>query len=115
VKKFAGFIAVTAAVVCGGAWIITLAVPGTDVARSVWVSAMAVVIVQAGAFAIARTMVPVNMIAGWGMGMLVRFFSLVLFGVFGVKSLGLSMQPALLSMAGFFFVSTLIEPVFLKP
>jgi hypothetical protein len=32
-----------------------------------------------------------------------------------VKALGLSMQPALLSMAGFFFVSTVIEPVFLKP
>jgi hypothetical protein len=115
VKRFAGFIAVTVAVVCGGAWIITLAVPGTDVARSVWVSAIAVVVVQVGAFAIARTMVPVNVIAGWGMGMLVRFFALVLFGVFGVKALGLSMQPALLSMAGFFFVSTLIEPVFLKP
>lgn len=114
-KRFAGFIAVTVAVVCVGAWVITLAVPGTGVARSVWASAIAVVIVQVGAFAIARTMVPVSVIAGWGMGMLVRFFALLLFGVFGVKALGLSMQPALLSMAGFFFVSTLIEPVFLKP
>ena len=62
-----------------------------------------------------RMMQPVNVIAGWGMGMVIRLITLVLFGMFGVKALGLALQPALLSMAGFFFVSTLIEPVFLKP
>ena len=46
---------------------------------------------------------------------MLRVIALVAFGLIGVKSLGLSMQPALLSMAGFFFVSTVIEPVFLKP
>jgi hypothetical protein len=115
VKQFAGFIASTIAIVCVGAWIITRAMPAQDVARSVWASAIVVMIVQALAFGIAWMMRPVNVIAGWGMGMLIRLLSLVLFGMFGVKALGLSLQPALLSMAGFFFVSTLIEPVFLKP
>jgi hypothetical protein len=115
VKHFAGFIAATIAVVCVGAWIIARAMPGQDVARSVWASAIVVMIVQAAAFSIAWMMRPVNVIAGWGMGMLLRLFALVLFGMFGVKALGLSLQPALLSMAGFFFISTLIEPVFLKP
>jgi hypothetical protein len=115
VKQFAGFIASTIAIVCVGAWIITQAMPGQDISRSVWASAMVVMVVQAAAFAIAWMMRPVNVIAGWGMGMLLRLFSLVLFGMFGVKALGLTLQPALLSMAGFFFVSTLIEPVFLKP
>jgi hypothetical protein len=115
VKTFAGFIAVTVAVVCVGAWIITRAVPGQDVSRSVWASAVAVVIVQAATFSIAWMMRPVNVIAGWGLGMVIRLITLVLFGMFGVKALGLALQPALLSMAGFFFVSTLIEPVFLKP
>lgn len=114
-KRFVGFIGATIAVVCLGAWIITRAVPGQDVSRSVWVSAIAVIAVQAATFSIAWMMRPVNVIAGWGMGMLVRLLTLVLFGMFGVKALGLSLQPALLSMAGFFFVSTLIEPVFLKP
>lgn len=114
-KQFAGFIASTIAIVCVGAWIITRAMPTQDVARSVWASAIVVMIVQALAFAIAWMMRPVNVIAGWGMGMLIRLLSLALFGMFGVKALGLSLQPALLSMAGFFFVSTLIEPVFLKP
>jgi hypothetical protein len=47
--------------------------------------------------------------------MMLRVIALVAFGFFGVKALGLSMEPALLSMAGFFFVTTVIEPVFLKP
>jgi hypothetical protein len=114
-KKFAGFSAVTIAISCIGAWLITLAVPGQDVARSVWASALTVVMVQAVAFSLARTMQPVNVIAGWGMGMLLRFIALVIYGFVGVKLLGLAMEPALLSLAGFFFVSTVIEPIFLKP
>jgi hypothetical protein len=81
----------------------------------VWASAITVVIVQALAFALVRMMQPTNVMAGWGLGMMLRVIALVAFGLFGVKALGLSMQPALLSMAGFFFVSTVIEPVFLKP
>jgi hypothetical protein len=115
VKRFAGFIGATIAVVCLGAWIITRAMPGHEIARSVRASAIAVVIVQAATFSIAWMMRPVNVIAGWGMGMVIRLITLVLFGMFGVKAFGLALQPALLSMAGFFFVSTLIEPVFLKP
>lgn len=114
-KKFTGFMAVTVAIVCVGAWVIARAVPGQDVARSVRASAITVVIVQAMTFSIARMMQPVNLMAGWGFGMLLRMLTLVMFGFFGVKALGLSLQPALLSMAGFFFVSTVIEPVFLKP
>jgi hypothetical protein len=114
-KKFGGFIAATIAVACVGAWLITLAVPGEDVSRAVWASAVTVVIVQGLAFGLVRIMQPTNVMAGWGLGMMLRVIALVAFGLFGVKALGLSMQPALLSMAGFFFVSTVIEPVFLKP
>ena len=38
----------------------------------------------------------------------------VIYGFVGVKLLGLSITPALLSLAGFFFVTTLVEPVLLK-
>jgi hypothetical protein len=115
VKRFGGFIAVTIAVVCLGAWGITRVVPGVGVSRSVWASAITVVIVQTMAFSLVRMMQPVNVMAGWGLGMMLRAVALVAFGFFGVKALGLSMEPTLLSMAAFFFVSTLIEPVFLKP
>jgi hypothetical protein len=114
-KKFAGFFAATVLVSCGGAWAVTLAVPGQDVARAVWMSAAIVVVVQMLAFALVRMMGPANVIAGWGLGSILRFVALVAYGLVGVKALGLSMQPALLSMAGFLFVSTVTEPVFLKP
>jgi len=114
-KRFGGFIAVTVAVTGLGAWMITRVVPGADVSRSVWASAITVVIVQALAFWLVRMMQPVNVMAGWGLGMILRAVTLVAFGFFGVKALGLAMGPSLLSMAGFFFVSTLIEPAFLKP
>ena len=114
-KRFAGFVAATAALSCGGAWAVTMFVPGAEVARSVWTSAAVVVVVQTLAFAMVKTMGPANMIAGWGLGMILRFIALVTFALAGVKAMGLSMQPALLSMAGFFFVTTVIEPVFLKP
>lgn len=101
--------------VCGGAWAVTMFVPGADVSRSVWTSAVIVVIVQLLAFGLVRMMGQPNVIAGWGLGMILRFVALIAYGLVGVKALGLSMQPAMLSMAGFFFVTTLIEPVFLKP
>jgi hypothetical protein len=115
VKKFGAFTLITIAICCCGAWAITLAVPGQDVARAVWTSAVIVMIVQPVAFQLVRLMGPLNVIAGWGLGSMLRGIVLVIFGFFGVKALGLSMEPALLSMAGFFFVSTVIEPVFLKP
>jgi hypothetical protein len=115
VKKFGGFLLVTVALCCVGAWGITLAVPGRDVSRAVWTSAVIVMIVQPLAFQLVRLMGPLNVIAGWGLGSMLRGVVLIVFGFFGVKAMGLSMEPALLSMAGFFFVSTVIEPVFLKP
>ena len=40
---------------------------------------------------------------------------LVLHAFVGVKALGLDSGPALLSLAGFLFVTMLVEPLFLKP
>jgi hypothetical protein len=113
--RFAQFLAVTVAISAFGAWIITLAVPGELVARSVWISAAATVVIQLLGFSLVKMMQPANVIAGWGLGMILRLFTLVLFGMFGVRAFGLAMAPAMLSLAAFLFVSTLIEPVFLKP
>ena len=110
-----GFVALTVVICCGGAWLVTLAIPGPEVARAVWTSAVVVLIVQPVAFQLVRLPGPQNVIAGWGIGAMLRGLVLVVFGFFGVKALGLAMEPALLSMAGFFFLSTVIEPVFLKP
>jgi len=114
-KKFASFLAVMIAVLAVVAWGITLVAHGGLVARSVWASVAVAVVIQAISFGLMRLMQPVNVMAGYALGMILRILSLVLFGYFGVPEFGLALQPALLSLAGFFFVSTLIEPFFLKP
>ena len=113
-KKFASFLAVTVAVLSLVVIVLTLVIHDDLAARSLWISAAAVVVVQAITFSLMRLMQPVNVMAGYALGFMVRIISLLLFGFFGVPGFGLSLQPALLGMAGFFFISTLIEPFFLK-
>jgi hypothetical protein len=111
----ATFAAVCAAIIIVAAWATTLFAREPAVSRAVWVSAAVALGVQLASFALTRASQPANVVAGWGSGMLIRFLALVLYGFVGAKALGLSMTPALLSLAGFLFVTTLVEPVFLKP
>lgn len=114
-KRWSMFAGVTAGTVLGTAWGITRLVPRAAVTRAVWVSAGVALVVQLGAFTLARAAQPANVVAGWGAGMLLRMLALAIYGLLVVRALGLEMQPALLSLAGFFFITTVIEPVFLKP
>lgn len=77
-------------------------------------SAVLAWVAQAMAFAIAWRLRRWNMMAAWTLGMLLRLVVLVLYGLVGVRALSLRAEPALVSMAVFFFLSTLIEPWFLR-
>lgn len=55
-----------------------------------------------------------NVIAGWGIGVALRFVALAIFALVAVPRLGLPLASALVGLAFFLFVSTLIEPLFLK-
>ena len=68
----------------------------------------------ASSFAIARAWSATNVMAGWGMGMLIRFIVLAIYALLSARVLGLPVAAALVSLAAFFFVSTLLEPVLLK-
>jgi hypothetical protein len=109
------FALVTALVVLAFAFALTLVMKDAEVGRAVWMSAGFAVAVQLAAFGLTRATQPANVMAGWGAGMIVRLASLAVYALLVVKSLGLVMGPALLSLAAFLFVTTLIEPVFLKP
>jgi hypothetical protein len=77
---------------------------------AVLVSALVALVVQLVAFAIARLMAGRgNAIAGWGVGALICFTSLIVYG-FVSRALGLPSNAALLSLATFFFLTELIEP-----
>jgi hypothetical protein len=78
--------------------------------RAVLTSAIVALVIQVIAFVIARRMSDRgNAIAGWGMGALICFTSLIAYG-FVSRALGLPPNAALLSLATFFFLTELIEP-----
>jgi hypothetical protein len=51
---------------------------------------------------------------GWGLGSVLRLLTLVVYAVLVAKAARASVTPALLSFVGFLFVTTVIEPLFLK-
>lgn len=114
-SRGAQFAFVAAVLVFGGAWGVTTLRADVDVARAVWSSAFIAFGVQLITFLVAKPFVATNPIAGWGLGSLIRMLVLLLHAFVGVKVLGLSATPALLSLAGFLFVTMLVEPLFLKP
>ena len=83
---------------------------GSAERRAVLVSALVALVVQLVAFAIARRFAGRgNAIAGWGVGALICFTSLIAYG-FVSRALGLPSNAALLSLATFYFLTELIEP-----
>jgi hypothetical protein len=78
--------------------------------EAVVVSAVLALVVQVAAFAIARLMAGRgSVIAGWGLGAVICFAALVVYG-FVSRALGLPSNAALVSLATFFFLTELIEP-----
>lgn len=111
-----GFATASAAAIAA-AWVIgTLLISDAAVRRALGITALLAFLVQLLAFAIARAWVKKqNVMAGWGIGIALRFAALLLFGLIGVPRLGLPLGASLLALAMFLFVTTLIEPLFLKP
>lgn len=88
----------------------------TDVASvdAVRASAWLAVVVQTFTFAVARLVARTQVMAGWGLGVMLRFATLAFWAFLGAAALGLPITPALMSLVIFFFVSTVIEPIFLN-
>jgi hypothetical protein len=113
-KKAAIFALVSLLLIALVAWMLTYAFPTAADEHAIVVSVAVAWVVQLVSFAIARSWAATNVVAGWGLGMLIRFFVLAIYALIGVKVLGLEITSALVSLAAFFFVSTLAEPVLLK-
>ena len=96
------------------AWVMTLVYESPDATRAVWTSAAVAFSVQVIAFAVVKLSAKTNVMAGWGVGAILRFLVLGVYALVFVKALGLPSGAALLSLVAFFFLSTLIEPLLLK-
>ena len=99
-------------VVVGGVMSLLYVVP--DERRAIVISGVIAFVVQMFAFSIARLVSRENVIAGWGMGALMRMLVLAVYAMVVVRALGLPSAPALVSLAAFFFLSTLVEPLLLN-
>jgi hypothetical protein len=110
------FFAVTCVAVIAVVWLLAEVLFPDDAGRQALGTAAAVAfVVQMVAFLVARDFARrKNVMAGWGIGIALRFVALLLFGLVAVPMFALPLAPALVSLAVFLFVSTLIEPLFLK-
>jgi hypothetical protein len=108
------YAAVALATIAAGAWLFGLAFPAPAERRAVLVSAGVAFVVQLVTFALARRTAGTNPFAGYGLGLLLRFATLFVYAFVVVQRLEWPMAAALLSLATFFFVSTLVEPPLLK-
>jgi hypothetical protein len=107
--------ALASAVAIGIASGVYLAVyPSPSERSAVWLSAAVGLVVQIVTFGIARVLVERGHgIVGWGLGAVICFVVLIVFG-FVSRALGLPSNAALLSLATFFFLTELIEPPLLN-
>ncbi|GJG85336.1 hypothetical protein tb265_05170 [Gemmatimonadetes bacterium T265] len=107
------FAAAMALIVGVGGWIFTRVYPTTEGRRAVLASALVAVVVQFATFAILRLRKQ-SPIAAWGAGAALRMGVLCLYALVAIKMFALASAPALLSLATFFFLSTLVEPLLLN-
>lgn len=111
-KAWLGYSGVVTVTVLLFGWMFTIVFRGEAARQAIVTSAILACVVQLVGFAIARRMRHTNAIAGWAAGALLCLLSLVLYG-FLVQPLGLPMEPALLSLAAFYFVTETLEPLLL--
>ena len=112
-KAIAWFGLATAFLIVVLGWVLGLVFVGDGDARALMISAAVAFVVQLFGFALARMSARTNVIAGWGVGMLLRLLTLGVYAFLVVPALALPSGTALIALVAYFFVSTLVEPLFL--
>ena len=92
------------------AWMVV----GPESQAVVLMSAGLTLVVQLVSFAVARLFLKKNFMLGWGLGSLLRLVVLVIYAVVVARLWRAPATPALLSFVVFLFVTTVVEPVFLR-
>lgn len=82
--------------------------------RAIRVSAVLAFVVQAFAFGVLLLVDRTKVFPAWGLGMLLRLAALAVMAFWLVRGLALRIEPALISLATFFFLTTLVEPLLLR-
>ena len=107
--------ALTVGVVVVAGVLLSLAFRGPGDASAVWLSGAVAIAVQLAAFSLSRVAGAGNNItARLGAGALLRLVALVAYSLLVILVLKLPAVAALVSLATFFFLSTVIEPLLIK-
>jgi len=112
--RWARFGAVCLTVIAGLAAVLGVFYRSAAERKAIWVAAGVALVIQLAAFAAVRAGSTKHVMVGWGAGIGIRFSAFLVWGLVGVSQLELPQGAALLSMASFLFVTTVIEPLFLK-
>lgn len=105
------YLLVAVMVTLAAGWVLLLVYPGADAQKAIITSALIALAIQLVAFVLLQLFKGKNVMAGWGLGALLRFAGLGLYALVAIKALGLDMNAALVSLACFLFLSMLIEPL----
>ena len=112
---FGRYAAATLAVVVVVGAMLALVFRGPGDRAAIAVSGAVALGVQAAAFVLGRATGPLNVTARMGAGALLRLFTLVVYAVLAAKVFMLPTVAALVSLATFYFLTTLIDPLLIKP
>lgn len=105
------YLVVAILVTAAAGWVLMLIYPGDAGQKAILTSAFLALAIQLIAFILLQLSKGRNVMAGWGLGALLRFGGLGVYALFATKALGLDMNTALVSLACFLFLSMLIEPL----
>jgi hypothetical protein len=113
-KGFSRYAMATVGVVLAVGALLSLAFRGPGDAAAIWLSAAIAVGVQLAAFPLGRLAGVNNVMARMGTGAILRLLTIVVYAIVVAKVLMLPLPAALVSMAAFFFLTTLLEPLLIK-
>lgn len=110
-----GFAGTTIGLVALSGWVLTLVFHGPGDWAAIRLSAIVATVVQIAAFPAVRALTTQNLMVGWGAGSLVRLLTLIVYALLVRTVLNLPLPTALVSVTVFYFLSMVIEPLFLRP
>lgn len=113
-KRAVLFLAAASGLILLIAAILSFVFPGAANLRAITVSAVLALAVQLVSFVVLQKMRGQGVMIAWGIGSLVRFATLITYGVLATGTLGLPLAAALFSLATFLFATSILEPVMLE-
>ncbi|MGI8497377.1 MAG: hypothetical protein ACR2OG_07340 [Gemmatimonadaceae bacterium] len=112
-KRFAIYAVSALGTVLLSGWLLGLIFRSPPERRAIWVSAAVAYGVQLLSWAILQLSAKFNVFAGRGIGALIRMATLAVYALAIVKAHGLPATAALISLAVFLFLCTLVESLLL--